>query len=66
MVKSPAELELMRAASEISDRAMRAGLDQIREGNTEAEVAAAAEAVIRAAGAEPSFVTEMGRARGRR
>lgn len=60
MVKSPAELALMRAASKISDRAMRAGLDEIREGRTEVDAAAAAEAVIRAAGAEPSFVTEMG------
>jgi Xaa-Pro aminopeptidase len=60
MVKSPAELDLMRAASRISDQAMAAGLDQIRDGATEVEVAAAAEAVIREAGAEPSFVTEMG------
>jgi Xaa-Pro aminopeptidase len=60
MVKSPAELELLRAASRISDRAMQAGLEEIRAGNTEVQVAAAAEAVIRAAGAEPSFVTEMG------
>jgi Xaa-Pro aminopeptidase len=60
MVKSPAELELMRAASRISDRAMQAGLAEIRAGNTEVQAAAAAEAVIRAAGAEPSFVTEMG------
>ncbi|MBS1884733.1 MAG: aminopeptidase P family protein [Actinobacteria bacterium] len=60
IVKSSAELELMRAASAISDRAMRAGLDQIREGRTEVDAAAAAEAVIRGAGAEPSFATEMG------
>lgn len=60
MVKSPAELALLRAASRISDEAMRAGLAEIREGNTEIAAAAAAEAVIRAAGAEPSFVTEMG------
>ncbi|HYX84350.1 MAG TPA: Xaa-Pro peptidase family protein [Gaiellales bacterium] len=60
MVKSPAELDLLRAASAISDQAMRAGLDAIRDGATETSVAAAAEAVIRAAGAEPSFVTEMG------
>jgi Xaa-Pro aminopeptidase len=60
MVKSPAELELLRAASHISDRAMEAGLAEIRAGNTEVQVAAAAEAVIRGAGAEPSFVTEMG------
>jgi Xaa-Pro aminopeptidase len=60
MVKSPAELELLRAASRISDRAMQAGLAEVRAGNTEIQVAAAAEAVVRAAGAEPSFVTEMG------
>jgi Xaa-Pro aminopeptidase len=60
MVKSPVELELLRAASRISDRAMQAGLAEIRAGNTEMQAAAAAEAVIRAAGAEPSFVTEMG------
>lgn len=60
MVKSEAELALMRAASEISDRAMAAGLEQIQVGKTEVDAAAAAEAVIRAAGAEPSFVTEMG------
>jgi Xaa-Pro aminopeptidase len=39
---------------------MRAGLAQIRDGAAEIDVAAAAEAVIRSAGAEPSFVTEMG------
>jgi len=60
MVKSPAEIALMRQASRISDRAMAAGLGEIRAGNTEVAVAAAAEAVIRGAGAEPSFVTEMG------
>jgi Xaa-Pro aminopeptidase len=60
MVKSPTEISLMRAASRISDEAMAAGLAHIRDGATEVEVAAAAEAVIRAAGAEPSFVTEMG------
>ncbi len=60
MVKSPAELDLMRAASLISDQAMAAGLAEVREGATEIDVAAAAEAVIRRAGAEPSFVTEMG------
>ena len=60
MRKSPAELDLMRAASEISDRAMAAGLAQVRDGAAEVDVAAAAEAVIRSAGAEPSFVTEMG------
>jgi Xaa-Pro aminopeptidase len=60
MVKSTAELDLMRAASEISDRAMAAGLAEVRDGAAEIDVAAAAEEVIRRAGAEPSFVTEMG------
>lgn len=60
MVKSAAELELMRAASWISDRAMAAGLAEVNDGATEIDVAAAAEDVIRRAGAEPSFVTEMG------
>ena len=60
MVKSPAELDLMRAASEISDRAMAAGLAEVHDGAAEIDVAAAAEEVIRRAGAEPSFVTEMG------
>jgi Xaa-Pro aminopeptidase len=60
IVKSPTELDLMRAASRISDDAMRAGLAVIEDGAAETAVAAAAEAVIRSAGAEPSFVTEMG------
>jgi Xaa-Pro aminopeptidase len=60
MIKSEAELGLMREASLISDEAMAAGLEQVKAGNTEIDAAAAAEAVIRAAGAEPSFVTEMG------
>lgn len=60
MIKSPAELSIMREASRITDTAMEAGLRTIKEGSSEVEVAAAAEQVIRTAGAEPSFVTEMG------
>ena len=60
LIKSPAELELMRQASRISDDAMRAGLAVITEGITEQGVAAVSDSAIRAAGAEPSFVTEMG------
>jgi len=60
MIKSPAEIAVMREASRITDAAMEAGLRTIGEGRSEVEVAAAAEGVIRAAGAEPSFVTEMG------
>ena len=47
LVKSPAEIELMREAARISDLGMRAGIDQIREGATEAAAAAAAEHAIR-------------------
>jgi Xaa-Pro aminopeptidase/Xaa-Pro dipeptidase len=39
---------------------MAAGLAEVRDGASEIDVAAAAEEVIRRAGAEPSFVTEMG------
>lgn len=60
MIKSPAEIAVMREASHVTDAAMEAGLRTIGEGRSEVEVAAAAEGVIRAAGAEPSFVTEMG------
>ena len=60
MVKSPTELAILREASRITDRAMAAGLAEIQAGNREIDAAAAAEAVIRRAGAEPSFVTEMG------
>ena len=60
MIKSTSEIDLLRAASQISDDAMAAGLAVICDGAAEIEVAAAAEAVIRSAGAEPSFVTEMG------
>lgn len=60
MIKSPAEVSIMREASRITDAAMEAGLRTIGEGRSEVEVAAAAEQVIRTAGGEPSFVTEMG------
>ena len=60
MIKSGAELAIMREAARISDAAMAAGLDMVEEGNTEFQVVAAAEHVIRTASAEMSFVTEMG------
>lgn len=60
MVKSPAELALLREASRISDAAMTAGLRAIAEGRAEYEVVAAAEHVIRSAGAELAFTTVMG------
>ena len=60
MIKSPTELELMRKASHISEDAMREALAVIGQGVSEQHVASVADSAIRAAGAEPSFVTEMG------
>ncbi len=60
LVKSPAEIALIREAARISDIGMQAGIDQIRPGVPEAVAAAAAEHAIRATGAELSFVTVMG------
>jgi Xaa-Pro aminopeptidase len=60
LVKSDAEIALLREASRISDAGMRAGLDLVAEGVLETEVAAAAEYAIRRAGAELSFATVMG------
>lgn len=60
LVKSPAEVALMREAARISDIGMRAGIERIRQGTPEAVAAAVAEHAIRATGAELSFVTVMG------
>ncbi len=60
LIKSSTELELMRKASNISDAAMREALGVIGQGVTEQHVASVADSAIRATGAEPSFVTEMG------
>jgi Xaa-Pro aminopeptidase len=60
MVKSPAEVALLAEASRISDLGMAAGLEAVREGAREVEMAAAAEHAIRAAGAELSFTTVAG------
>ena len=60
LVKSEAEIALMREASRISDEGMRAGMGLVAEGVLETEVAAAAEYAIRRAGAELAFATVMG------
>jgi Xaa-Pro aminopeptidase len=59
-VKSSAELALLTEAARITDSAMQAGIDAVREGATESAVAAAAEYEIRRQGAELAFVTVMG------
>jgi Xaa-Pro aminopeptidase len=60
MVKSPAELVLLAEAARISDLGVSAGLEAVRDGASEVEVAAAAEHAIRLAGAELSFTTVAG------
>jgi Xaa-Pro dipeptidase len=56
MVKSPAEVELVRAAAAISDGAMQAGLSAAGEGVSEREVAAAVCHELVAAGSDvPGF-----------
>ena len=63
LVKSEAEIALLRQAARISDDGVRAGMSQVAEGVMEVEVAAAAEYAIRRAGAELSFATVMGAGR---
>ena len=60
MRKSPAEVALLAEAARISDLGMAAGLEAVRDGAREIEMAAAAEHAIRAAGAELSFTTVAG------
>jgi len=60
LVKSEAEIALLRQASRISDDGMRAGISQVARGVLEVDVAAAAEYAIRRTGAELSFATVMG------
>ena len=60
LVKSEAEIALLRAAARATDTGMRAGLDQVRDGGSEHVVVAAAEHAIRRAGAEIAFATVMG------
>ena len=60
LVKSEAEIALLRAAAQATDPGMRAGLDEVRDGGSEHAVVAAAEHAIRRAGAEIAFATVMG------
>jgi Xaa-Pro aminopeptidase len=52
MSKSPAEVEVLRAACRVAEAGMRAMLEACRPGATELEVAAAGESVMRAGGGE--------------
>jgi Xaa-Pro aminopeptidase len=51
-LKSPAEIEVIRCAYKIAEKGLRAAVEAIHVGVTEREVAAAAEAAMRYAGAE--------------
>jgi Xaa-Pro aminopeptidase len=53
MVKSPAELEVIRRAAAVGNRTVEAIMEAAVEGATEAEAAAAGAAVIAASGAAP-------------
>lgn len=55
-IKSPGQVELMRAAGRISKRALIVARDALGAGVTTAEVDAAVERFIRSAGATPSFL----------
>ena len=52
LVKSPRELALVREAAAITDAGSRAALDAVREGASDCEIAAAAQAALAAAGSE--------------
>lgn len=54
-VKTPAELSLMRQAGKIADDALQAGLDRLRPGATEREVAVALQEAMASAGGVPTF-----------
>lgn len=52
MIKSPAEIELMKKAAQISEAAIIKGIEEIRVGMTETQVVGLAEAEVRRLGAE--------------
>jgi Xaa-Pro aminopeptidase len=59
-VKSPQEIALMREAAALSDGAMEAAIATLREGTTEAEIAAVGNAFIMSQGATLSFYPTVG------
>ncbi len=60
VITSPAELKLLRASGQILAMAMRTTLAAVRPGVNTAALNAIADAAIRAAGAEPSFLGYQG------
>ncbi|HEV8353501.1 MAG TPA: Xaa-Pro peptidase family protein [bacterium] len=59
-VKTPEEVAMMQRAAEVSDRAMLAAVEAIRDGRTEAEAAAAAETTWRSYGLGPAYDVLIG------
>ena len=57
MVQEPAEIERIRAAAKVADVGMKAAIQAVKSGVTESQVAAAAEAAMRHAGAEEFWRT---------
>ena len=60
MVKSPADLAVMRRAGEVAAQALRAVVEAVRPGVTTRELDRIAEDRIRALGGEPSFLGYRG------
>jgi Xaa-Pro aminopeptidase len=60
VVKTTDEIAVMRRAAEVSDEAMRAAVEAIRAGETEAAAAAAAETTWRAHGLGPAYDVLIG------
>lgn len=52
MVKEPEEIERIRGAARVADAGMKAAVEAVKAGETESQVAAAAEFAMRQAGAE--------------
>lgn len=60
IIKSAAEIELMRRAAAISDLSVKAAIDALKVGMTEHEFLAIAEFHARQLGAEISFISDVG------
>lgn len=61
MIKSPAELALLKRANEITLDAIRSTLTQLREGMTHAQIAANYEAAVRASGVRGGGLVTVGK-----
>lgn len=60
LIKSPAEIELMKKAAQITDSATQVALGALKPGVTEHELMSIAEFEAKKLGAEISFISELG------